>query len=182
MRWPIIVLSVLLFLSLSINVLQGRRVLSLEDSAANSPGDSTAPPDSTVPPFEVSDLSGVSYPIEYDGRGLPKVLYIFSPSCSWCVRNTNAANSLKAQISTRYEVIGLSLQRDRLPDFLKHHQLDFSVYTGLSEATRVAYRLGPTPTTIVVAADGTVLKSWTGAYVGATKSLVESYFGIHLPD
>ncbi len=39
-----------------------------------------------------------------------------------------------------------------------------------------------TPQTIVVASDGRVLRTWTGAYVGRNKQEMEMFFSVQLPE
>jgi len=58
----------------------------------------------------------------------------------------------------------------------------FPVYTGLKTNTTQAYKFGGTPQTLVISSDGHVQKNWMGAYAGATKSEIEAYFEVHLPE
>lgn len=43
------------------------------------------------------------------------------------------------------------------------------------------YKFGGTPQTLVVSADGHVIKNWTGAYSGSLKTEIEGFFQIELP-
>jgi hypothetical protein len=58
----------------------------------------------------------------------------------------------------------------------------FPVYMRLSADTLQAYKLGGTPQTLVISGEGRVQKNWMGAYNGATKTDIETFFRIKLPD
>ena len=59
--------------------------------------------------------------------------------------------------------------------------MDFSIYTP-SESTVTKYGLGATPTTILISREGKILREWSGAYVGSTKTAIEGYFRVRLPE
>ena len=43
------------------------------------------------------------------------------------------------------------------------------------------YGLGSTPKTMIVAPNGIVAHTWSGAYTGSLKTEIEAYFGLKLP-
>lgn len=108
------------------------------------------------------------------------VLYVFHPSCGWCAQNQDQISLLRRRLSSNYRVVGVSLASEGLPEFIKEHRVAFPVYTDIAFQSRVAYRLGTTPETIVVAPGGWVVTSWKGAYVGAAKASIEHFFSVSL--
>lgn len=55
------------------------------------------------------------------------------------------------------------------------------VYKDLTELSKLTYKLGATPQTIVVSPEGKVIKNWMGAYSGDKAREVEEYFNVRLP-
>jgi hypothetical protein len=73
------------------------------------------------------------------------------------------------------------LSEDGVAQYVAKNALEIPVYSALSPETLKNYKLGSTPQTIVVSADGEVLQNWIGAYVGEQKSQVEAFFHVTLP-
>lgn len=138
-------------------------------------------PGTIVAAFEGVDLKGQTQTVVYENVSKPTVLYIFTPSCSWCARNMDNFNELVARKGAEYRFIGLSLTKERLSEYVATEGLAIPVYAGLSSQTKKAFELGGTPQTIVVSRDGRILQNWTGAYVGGKKSQVEAFFHVTLP-
>ena len=139
---------------------------------------------STVPPFRALDLKGQPETIiynKYDNESKPTVLYVFTPSCSWCARNMDNLKTLIDKESGRYRFIALSLTDQGLAQYVSKNSLRLPVYSGLSPDTLKAYKLGSTPQTIVISREGKVLQDWAGAYVGDQKAQVEAFFHVSLP-
>ena len=134
-----------------------------------------------LPDLLAKDLAGHSARIDYRSTATT-VLYVFSPSCPWCERNSANLASLATQLPRDYRLIGLSLSSEEFDGFVKPHAISFPVYRDLNPDMIAAYRFGPTPEAIVIGPSGTVIASWQGAFVGPTKSLIEKYFSAHLPD
>ena len=88
------------------------------------------------------------------------------------------ANNLKGT----YRFATISLSEDKLQEYIAEQDFQFPVYAGRTPKTVMAYKLGGTPQTMVLSSDGRVQKNWMGAYAGETKSEIESYFNIQLPD
>ena len=168
--------------SVSINVLQGMRIASLEHQLESSATRGDLAIGTQVPGLEVTDLMGQPFRIEYQSAKVPTVLYVFSPSCTWCQRNGPALKELANGIRGHYRLIGISLSTDGVAEFIKAHQMDFPVYSSPQAESASVYHLGATPETIVLSPSGTVLAAWRGAYVAAARTLVEKYFSVHLPD
>jgi len=98
--------GVLFLLSLSINVLQAFRIyaLQLDNAGLSTKGALTV--GESVPALDVIDLQGTRARIQYE-QTQPTVLYVFSPSCAWCMRNANAVNSFSKQIKGTIRFVGI---------------------------------------------------------------------------
>jgi hypothetical protein len=179
--FAIAVLLVVLCASVAIIVRQGHRILDLE-SVLNSPV-RPLPEGISLDPFEVQDLSGKPHLIQFGTPGSkPTVLYVFRPGCSWCRRNSRNIALLASHAGGLYNFIGLSLTTSGLDEFIRRNNVQFPVYVNIPSSVRARYRLGSTPETIVVSSNGTVLKSWSGAYTQEPiKSDVERFFALQLP-
>lgn len=173
-------LFVLLVVSVVLNVLLARKINQLT-SAQNAPTTERQLKVGTqVPVFQVTDLTGQLQTVAYD-HGKPTVLYIFTPSCSWCIRNMDNLNELVTRKSDEYRFIGLALEKEGLSEYAARYGLTMLIYTGLSNETLRAYKIGGTPQTIVVSPEGMIIQNWNGAYTGDQQKQVELYFGINLP-
>jgi hypothetical protein len=106
---PVVVLSV------ALNIAQARRLVELE-RAIEGPG--VAQAGQIAPDLRVRGLDGSWVTLRLGSRSAkPHVLYVFRPSCGWCRQDVDAVNSLVAQISGRYDVVGLSLSSAGLGEF-----------------------------------------------------------------
>jgi len=180
-RKALIVLTVSLVVSVALNVLLARRVRSLIHFESARISDRLLKVGIAVPPIAAKRLGGQEEVISYQGTNRPTVLYIFTPPCAWCARNTDNLKALVNQRGTEYRFIGLSLSSEGLREYAATHGLEIPIYTAPSPDTRKAYQLGGTPQTIVVSPEGRVLQDWMGAYVGDQKSQVEAFFHVSLP-
>ena len=171
---------VLLVVSVSLNVALAhklRQVGPTRGLAAEPP----LQPGTAVPPFGAVDLKGQAQLVVYGEVSRPTVLYIFTPSCSWCARNLDNFRELTSRRGTQYRFIGVSLSKDGLQEYVSSQGLNIPVVHGLSDETVKKYKLGGTPQTIVVSPDGQLMKDWVGAFVGPQKSEIESFFHVSLP-
>ena len=173
-------LLVLFVASAAINFRQARRIGELE-AATDSQFRNGLPEGLLLPDLDAQDLSGHQVSVRY---GLPStkphVIYVFRPSCVWCQRNKKRVNLLADRLSGKYDVIGLSLDREGLEEFVEGQSSSIRVLTEVSEATRSSYRLKTTPMTIVVSANGKVMASWIGAYDRILLPVVQRFFSINL--
>lgn len=179
-------LGVLLCLSVSINVRQGRRILSLEDSFEDSPRLSEPGKLSSgtgVKPLRVSGINGESHVLRFDRtRSKGTVLYVFRPGCVWCRRNQKHLMEVARQSSKDFTFVGLSLSNEGVREFVEQGGITFPVYVGVSPEDARTYRLGTTPETIVISPAGQVVESWFGAYSHEpTRTAVERFFSIRFP-
>ncbi|MBZ5601282.1 MAG: redoxin domain-containing protein [Acidobacteriia bacterium] len=182
MRTSLISSLVLCAALAAITIHQGRRILDLEAQTDESINAGPLQRGETVPDLRVRDRGGHAKTFVFDGsREKPLLIYVVRPSCVWCARNTDAINSLLAQISVRFETIGLSLDRSDLDQYLVQHALSLETFTDPSPEIVAAYKLGPTPETIVVSPHGIVLRSWTGAFGSTVRPSLERFFLARLP-
>lgn len=135
-----------------------------------------------IGPIPVVDLEGRQSGLEFTYGSRSTVVYVFEPGCGWCVRNREAIAALAGQAGESYRFVGLSLSDQGLGQYLADNPMPFEVYGGLDRETISSYELGGTPRTLVIGADGTVLRNWTGAYTGDVRSEIEAYFGISIGD
>ena len=144
----------------------------------NRPTANTIRPQSTWQPgVSISNLvgmrlsDGTRQKIDLSGE---KILYTFSPKCSWCTKNLANAESVHRLQKSRF--IGLSSVRDGLEKYVLDHGITYPVYYNLNQAN-----VSITPST-VVAQDGLIIQSWEGAWGKDNKTRIESYFpGLTLP-
>jgi peroxiredoxin len=164
--------------SVALNVVQAKRIIELQREVENGGRSSGLAPGVRVPDLRARDSQGREITLRFDSTSSkPTVLYAFSPACVWCRRNAGDFNSLVAQASGRYTFIGLALNRQGLQEFVAEHGLKVPVYEALD-----APGFSSTPQTVVVSPNGAVVATWSGAFLGATKTQVERFFGVRLPD
>lgn len=128
-----------------------------------------------------SNLAGNNEIITFSESDKPTVLYIFTPSCSWCNKNLESINTLIKLRGSSYRFIGLSLSKEDLQAYVSKNNISFPVYVDLSQENIQTLGLGYTPQTIIINPDGKLIKNWVGAYGDTIKSELETYFNIRLP-
>lgn len=176
--WFTFVLLTALGVSITINVLQARYIGHFIDRSEQTALKGALAIGTKVPPLDVLDLSGKRSRLVYSDTSKPTILYIFRPSCIWCQRNAGALTELAEHASDQYRIVGISLTKEGLAEFVQSHAMNFPVYSGLTPALIAAYRLGTTPETIVISPNGNVRERWNGAYMGGTKTAVERFFAL----
>lgn len=181
MRRVVWAMTLILGLSLALNIFLAVRVNRLSNSARSGPSETPIQAGTVVSPAQVQDLSGQQVLISYDKIRQPVVLYIFTPQCVWCERNLTNLQTLVSQKHDSFQFIGLSLTGDGLREYLAKNKLDFPVYLAPAEQTRSEYGLGSTPQMIVISPGGKVEQNWIGAYSGSKQSEIERFFGVKLP-
>jgi peroxiredoxin len=175
------VLTTLLIISVVINVGLSAKVGQLRSAIDTLKDENRLKADMPAPAIQAKKLDGEAALINYAGSNMPTILYIFSPQCHWCASNLENAKALYNGTSGKYRFLALSLSEEKLGEYVAENKIEFPVYSGLSEETRSAYKLGGTPETIVVSADGRILKTWMGTYSPNVLPEVEQYFNVRLP-
>lgn len=166
---------------MALNVFFTLRVKRLEDAMLSLKGENRLKLGESVPPIEGKDLEGRPVMITYDGGDRTTILYVFSPQCGWCERNSQNINSLAKQLGDKYRLIGLSLSSKDLKEYAGAHGIEFPVYTDLPFSVSSAYKLSGTPETIIISPEGRVVQAWSGAYTGQFQREVENFFNVSLP-
>lgn len=134
-----------------------------------------------VPNIVGKTIDGKPIEVNFAPSHKPTILYVFTPTCAWCKRNFENMTALRHSVDDRYAFVGISLTDKGLAEYVRDHGIDYPVVTDLSEVTKTVYRLGGTPTTIVISPENKVLKAWTGAYNAPLQAEISSYFNIKLP-
>jgi peroxiredoxin len=182
LRWShTTILTALLVLSVALNLLLAKEVRQSRTMIALLTEKRSLKLNDEAPPLEATGQDGQSYSISYTESEKPTVLYIFTPDCHWCGRNIDNIKSLANQVKDRYRVFGVSLNQDKLGEYINQNDLNFPVLHSPSDASRLNYNMVATPTTIIVSKEHKVIKIWSGAYSEAHKEEIESFFQINLP-
>jgi len=163
-------LSTFLLISVGLNLVLVNRLTSARPPGPRSVG-------IKMPRLVASDLTGAARSLIFEQSTRPTLLYVYSPTCPWCAKNSENFRTLVAGVNGKVNVIALSLS-DTAPAGL---DFAFPVYWHPAAASKKAYSLGQTPDTIVIGTDGRVAKRWVGAWSGPAKKDVEHYFGVSLP-
>jgi len=171
----------LLLGSASINILLALKVKSEQRKVELVKTENRLQIGRAVPDITGESPEGISTEINFPDIKRPTILYVFTPTCIWCKRNFNNMMVLRHGVENQYAFIGISLTQDGIREYVAQHAIDYPVVSRIPEATKVIYRMGGTPSTIVVSADRKVLQVWTGAYSGPLKKEIEQYFKIQLP-
>lgn len=135
-----------------------------------------------VDPFDAKDADGNAVRVDLSATGRPTILYAIRPGCVWCERNHEAILALYAQMSDRYDFLGVSVGDENPARMLAGFPLPFAVVTSVSEDVQNTFKLAGTPRTLVIDSDGTVESSYFGAYIGKSRRGVEARFGVDLPE
>lgn len=171
---------VLLLLSVSLNVALAGKVKTLRGALAALKSEASLKVGESITDLNVTDRRGVAQLVRFADVNVPTILYVFSPTCSWCARNKENVRVMAEATRGRFRVVGLSLTETKLTEYIAEQQIAFPVYL-VPEALRVQLKLGGTPQTLVVDTDGRLQKNWRGAYMGALEADVESSLGLSLP-
>jgi hypothetical protein len=141
-----------------------------------------APVGMIVPPIVATYLlTGSTETVSYSRYSQATVVYVFSPTCSWCARNqANLAALVKAS-GQRFHFIGLSLDDHGAAEYAAKTRMGFPVYTGVSAEFATAVHLGGTPQTIVISPSGEVIANWIGSWSGAQQHEIEVFFKTKVP-
>lgn len=178
-RSVLMIFGFLLICSATLNFLTGAKLQRVNNVLRLMRSEARLAAGAALPPVTARNVSGHLVTISYDQSDLPTVLYIFSPLCGWCTKNTANIKALADQ-ADKFRLIALSLSPANLREYVLQHSLNFPVYE-VSADTALTYRLGTTPQTIVVSPEGQVLRIWDGAYEGELKREIENYLKVRLP-
>jgi hypothetical protein len=139
------------------------------------------------PPLKAGDKLPPLRGTSLDGRPITEtfarrtVLYIFSPTCSWCERNLNNARAIAGGAGSRYQFVAVSTTDTGLEDYVRSRHVQWTIIKNVTFENLRSYRFKGTPHTIFVDAGGVVLGSWSGAYTDSVEHEVQAALGVALP-
>lgn len=168
------VLLLLLGLSISINFWQWSRTAAVANAAAEAPAAIAV--GAGAPPIKGRTLDGRAVSVTAPAGG-SVALYVYSPDCVWCARNTANISALASGRRNGTKLVGVCLGTVNTCQ-APAAGFDDTIIPG--PETHAGYKLGSTPQTIVVVNDR-VDRVWTGAYSPRIAGEIESYFGAKLP-
>jgi hypothetical protein len=111
----------------------------------------------------------------------PIVLYVFSPTCSWCERNLDNARTIASAAGERYGFLGIVTIDSGIAEYVSSRRLDWPVVKNVPLEILESLKILGTPQTILVDKGGIVLNSWSGALAGPVVDEVEAQLGVRLP-
>jgi len=138
-------------------------------------------PGSRIGELHLLGIGGERVDLKIGPDSLPLVIYVLSPTCSWCDLNRQNVDFLVSQTRDKYRFIGLSSTSKGMATYLSENTLPFPVYVLDPSFTNSAISMAATPRTLLFSQEGVFIRSWTGAYTGETKKQISSSFGIKFP-
>lgn len=175
------VLLLLLAASLSLNVYQYHRGPT---TAVRPPGvGSGFQTGEQVGGLEVAEGDSSAATAMSSAGQASTVVYVFSDGCAWCRQNSPAIASLYSQAGDRFRFVGVSVGHQAAPSTPPTTlPLPFAVRRLAQRDGPFAQKVPGTPYTLVLSPQGTVLRSWMGAYAGTAKTEIEGFFHVKLPE
>jgi peroxiredoxin len=135
-----------------------------------------------VESFSAQALTGDTVHIGYTGKEVTRVLLYFSPDCPYCHEQFAYWQELLKKVNgNNFQVIGMigeSEDKSKVKDYLQKIGCQNLRVVVLPGEARQSYKLSMTPTTLVIANDGTVEKSWVGQWNSTIASEASSVFGV----
>lgn len=134
-----------------------------------------------MPELDMKDTNGKLVHLTYGSVRTPTVVYFFSPLCHYCQRNIANMSELSRQAGNRYRIVGVTIETKDLREFINKSNEPFPIYTEPTQTVIKGFHFGGTPQTFVVGVDGRLKQGWTGAYDGALRDKVATFFGVQFP-
>jgi hypothetical protein len=153
-------LSVVLILVLGTYVFRMQERIARLERVVRGAGD--ALDSASLLPMPAFALGGKQVTIE---RGQPRLIFYMSPRCGVCTHNMPIWGSIANQVGRDHTlfVLGDPKEAPLMPAYLAKYGLSgISAVTADSETVN-RYYMTTVPKTVLVNADGTVLKVWRGA-------------------
>jgi peroxiredoxin len=180
-RATVWIASVLLLASVAVNVIQSYRISTLRSRLEALESEHELRIGSNVPDIIGLTPEGKTQTLHFQDASLPTVLYVFTPQCGWCKKNLPNPHALIDGSGDRYRLVGISLSRQDLQEYLAKEKLGVPVYTDIKPEVRSAYQMGGTPETIVISPDNKIMRVWHGAYENGVRQEIEKFLQIQLP-
>jgi peroxiredoxin len=163
-------------------VLQNR---SLKATAGNARGGRAIvlPQGKSLPTLSGLDTQGRQLSFDYGRDPRKTVLLVFSPHCSYCTDNMPNWNAITRGLDAdAFRVVAVSTVSEGAEEYAAKHGLNnIPVITEPDPKNRVSYELNVTPQTVLIGADGTAEKVWTGLIQGDERDEIERQLGVTLP-
>lgn len=182
LKYHILALNCFLALSLAVNLGLSAKISRLESTLRYIRNERTLKPGTIIDPVVLKDIDSEPITLSFRDQDKPTLIYIYSPSCGWCTRNLDSVRALTNSLKHTHRVVGFSLSKLDLKEYLREAKLDFPSFNSVPEAFQLKYRLGGTPATLLIDKSGKVSNLWTGAYVGETKQQIERTLSVSLPE
>ncbi|MEN3332341.1 MAG: AhpC/TSA family [Blastocatellia bacterium] len=140
-----------------------------------------------APPFASFDLGGSSYEVTYNGSGPKRAFLFFTPDCPYCGEQAPFWRMLLDQTDAgQIEVIGVVSEKEDRQKLAQY--ITAAGFTQARNPLKVilapesvirSYKLSMTPTTLVVANDGSVENIWLGKWDAS--AIVAARAAFHIP-
>jgi peroxiredoxin len=163
MKWTYALLACcLLLLGINLALLYQNRALKAQLSAP--PSGLEAEPGAPVPDLKGYDISGNPLTISYAQDSRKVLVFVFSPTCSFCVENWPKWWDVMPALNRQaVRPVAVDVTASSTQAFLAEHRLtDMPVMLQVDPVSRVRYRLQITPQTILVDTAGRIEKVWSG--------------------
>lgn len=134
----------------------------------------------------VEDFSGWTYSgdvvVAYEDPAQSTVFLYLSPDCVFCTGQLPAwravVDSLNRARHRVYAIVAASEVPETVRSYLNDAGLGELEVVFVNRSVMVQYGLQYTPTTMIVAGDGTIQKIWTGLWNRDTREEVAQYFNM----
>ena len=90
-------------------------------------------------------------------------------------------NYISTVLGSRYRILGLSVSKGGLNDYIMKYKVNYQVLTDLDQKSLLAYRLGGTPQLFLISEKGFIVRNWLGAFSKDVRADIEKQFAIRLP-
>jgi hypothetical protein len=105
----------------------------------------------------------------------PTLVLVFSPDCGSCKRNWPAWKQVIAAAREKARVVAVNIAGQVTTEYIKSHDMaDVAVLTTPTYATRAAYNLRRTPTTMLLSPTGQLKQIWIGVLSEADRTTLMS--------
>jgi len=174
-KWNIL-FSACCLLLLGLNVALIRQNHSLKAQLSQVPLGTEAPPGAHVSDLRGFDVQGKPVSITYQGDTRKVLLFVFSPTCSFCAENWPNWWRIFSELD-RNTVLpaAVDVTATVTPEFINQHQMTgIPVLAQVDPRAVVEYHFHLTPQTILVGADGKVEKVWSGVLSAANMAEIQT--------
>jgi|SRR5215471_10658917 len=163
MKWTYALLACcLLLLGINFALLRQNRAMKTQLSAP--PIGLEAEPGAAVPDLKGYDISGKPLAIGYGPDSRKVLVFVFSPTCSFCGENWPKWWDIMPALNRQaVRPVAVDVTATSTQAFLADHRLtDMPVMLQVDPVARIGYRIQITPQTILVDRDGRIEKVWSG--------------------